>query len=219
MANSPAAKAAGASSSVASGGATTDPHHGGGGSGSWPAPAAVAADGALAAVVADGSVAEAVADAPPASGDGLAKISTVRRRAPKLTIAEPRREPVVDDGPKAARLRVGRVRLWSVARVAFVLNLSFFIVFMVATVSLWMVAATTGTVHQVEHWVASTLLVKSFHLRAQPLLQVTAGIGGLAVVVGTFAAVILGALYNLIADVVGGVEVEVVDRRRPERHS
>lgn len=89
---------------------------------------------------------------------------------------------------------------------------------MVAGVLLWAAATTTGAIDNVERFIKELFALESFAFNGALLLESTA-IGGLVLVLlGTGANVLMAVLYNLTADVVGGVEVTVLEEepaRRP----
>jgi uncharacterized membrane protein len=68
----------------------------------------------------------------------------------------------------------------------------------------------------VEHFIASTLLFKSFKFQSLQILLSTTIIGMILVGVGTGVSVLVAAFYNLISDVVGGVEVTVIEEEPAE---
>jgi hypothetical protein len=89
----------------------------------------------------------------------------------------------------------------------------------VAGVLLWAAAATVGVVGNVEKFIKELFALESFHLSPTKILEGTV-IGGLVLVLlGTGANVVMALIYNLTSDVVGGVEVTVLEEdpavRRP----
>jgi hypothetical protein len=123
-----------------------------------------------------------------------------------------------DEAVAVRRVRrvVRHVDLWSVFRFSLLLYLSFLMVGMVAGAGLWLVATITGVRHAVEHFIASTLLFKSFKFQSLQILLSTTIIGMILVGVGTGVSVLVAAFYNLISDVVGGVEVTVIEEEPAE---
>ena len=120
---------------------------------------------------------------------------------------------------RRARRVIRHVDLWSVFRCSVLLYLSFLVVFLVASIGLWLAATATGARHSVEHFVASTLLFKNFHFQSLQLLGAVGVIGLVMTGVGTGANVVLAAFYNLISDVIGGIELTVIEEdpsRSPE---
>jgi hypothetical protein len=101
-----------------------------------------------------------------------------------------------------------------VFRLVALLYVSFFAVFVVAGIGLWLTASATGARHSVEHFIASTLLVKHFRFDSVRILLSSLAIGAVFLVVATFLTVVLAAFFNLISDVVGGLEVTVIEEER-----
>jgi len=142
--------------------------------------------------------------------------------------------------PQGRRVRrvIRRVDPWTVLRFSVFFYLSIFLVVLVAGVALWQVASVTGVRDNAEGFVGelvgagpttdstgnapSTSSTNSttnnnFRFEGGRILQASA-IGGLVlVVVGTGANVLLVVLYNLISDVVGGIEMTVLEEDATSR--
>lgn len=85
------------------------------------------------------------------------------------------------------------------------------LVAMVAGTLLWAAASVTGVIDNVERFIRELFALESFAFNGTLLLESTA-IGGLVLVLlGTGANVLMAVLYNLTADVVGGVEITVLE--------
>lgn len=96
--------------------------------------------------------------------------------------------------------------------------LSLLVVFLVAGMLLWLVASVTGVVGNIETFVEQLFALDSFHFVGPKLLLGTLLGGGVLTVLGTGLNVLMAVLYNLISDVVGGVEITVLEEepaRRP----
>jgi len=121
----------------------------------------------------------------------------------------------VDAGRFVAVRRVRRVvrhvDLWSVCRLSAMLYLSLMVVFAVAGVGLWLVASATGARQGFERLVASTLLLKNFRFDSVRILLASLAIGAVFVAVATLLTVVFAAFFNLICDVVGGLELTVIE--------
>jgi hypothetical protein len=114
---------------------------------------------------------------------------------------------------QARRVRriVRKIEPWTVLKFSVLWYLSLFVILLVAGVALWIVAGITGARGGVESFFGDLLGSKDFHLLGGKLLE-GAAIGGVVlVVVGTMANTLMAVLYNLISDVVGGVEVTVLE--------
>lgn len=119
--------------------------------------------------------------------------------------------------PRARRPRVRRVTrvvrtvdTWSVFKVSLVFSLFLYVVVLTAGVLLWQVAQNTGTVDNIERFFES-FGWETFELKGGTIYH-NAWVGGLFLVVALTGLCVLGAtLFNLIADLVGGIRVTVLE--------
>jgi hypothetical protein len=117
----------------------------------------------------------------------------------------------------APRPRVRRVTrvvryidTWSVFKVAALFSLAAYFVALTSGVLLWRVAASTGTLDNVERWFTQ-FGWETFELDGGEIYH-NAWIAGLFLVVAlTGLAVLFATLFNLISDLVGGVRVSVLE--------
>jgi hypothetical protein len=109
------------------------------------------------------------------------------------------------------------IDLWSVFRCSLLLYGSLLVVGMVAFMGLWVASSATGARHSVEHFIASALLLKQFRFASATILLSTTAIGVVLVGMATGATVVVAAFYNLISDVVGGVELTVLQEEPADR--
>ncbi|MEY4371979.1 MAG: hypothetical protein RL219_748 [Actinomycetota bacterium] len=99
---------------------------------------------------------------------------------------------------------------WSVFKISLIFYLAMYIVCLVAGVLLWNVAYSTGTIDNISSFFES-FGWKSFEFKGGEIYH-NAWILGLLLVVGlTGMNVVLATLYNLIADLMGGVRVTVLE--------
>ena len=116
-----------------------------------------------------------------------------------------------DEAPARARVvEVRHVDPWSVARVSMIFYLSVLGVLLVTAILLWLGAAVTGVLGNVEHFLRDAGFENFRFLPGQLLAAFTMG-GVVLVAAGTVANLLLAALYNVIVDVVGGIRMSVVD--------
>jgi Transmembrane domain of unknown function (DUF3566) len=112
------------------------------------------------------------------------------------------------------RLVVRRVNAVSVLKVSAVFYFGVLVVMLVAGAVLWNVAAALGIIDDLDKAIRSLFALSTFKLHPLVALGWTAVIGGalcfLGVVVNVFAAI----MYNLISDMVGGVQVTVTADKR-----
>lgn len=120
----------------------------------------------------------------------------------------PRQQRVV---PVAGRRVLRSVDTWTVFRVSFLFYVCVLLVFLIAGALLWMVASTFGVIHNLEKFIRKLFDLNSFHFQGWSILLGSTLGGMVLVLLGTGTNVLAALLYNLIGDVVGGVEFTVED--------
>ena len=110
---------------------------------------------------------------------------------------------------RRGRRTVRKFDVWTVTRASLLLYLALLIVFLVAGVMLWLIAGLTGTLDAVEEAIATTVAFDSFKFVGLQLFVGTALIGLIMSLVGTGVNTLIAVLYNLISDVVGGIEISI----------
>jgi hypothetical protein len=141
---------------------------------------------------------------------------TVRRQRVRPTLPLLRRRPRIR---KVTRIVRG-VDAWTVFKISLVFYVVLFIILLVAGVLLWNLANTTGTVAHVEGFIRDLFGLKTFKFDGAKMFRAAWVLGAILVIAGTGINVTLAVLFNLIADIVGGVRVtvleeEVILRERP----
>jgi Transmembrane domain of unknown function (DUF3566) len=122
--------------------------------------------------------------------------------------------PVRSRGARRTRQVIRRFELRSVLRFSLIFYLCMFLILLVAGIVLWLVATVTGVRGNIENFI-SDLIASKFHFLGLQLLR-GAAIGGLLlVIIGTGFNLLMALLYNLISDVVGGIEISVLDDDKP----
>jgi hypothetical protein len=128
---------------------------------------------------------------------------------------EPPRAAAVPEEPKKAApssLRLVRVEPYSVTRLAFVVSVALMIVSVVAVAIFWIMLAVTGVWGQINDSVASLLSDDSASFDITDYLGFTRVVGatlvlsGINVILMTGLATVGAHLYNLAAELLGGVE-------------
>jgi len=119
----------------------------------------------------------------------------------------------VDRVAQGRRVRrvVRRVDPWSVLRFSLVFYACMLVVALVAGFLLWGAASTTGVIDNVERFVKELFALESFRINGGLIFRSTLLGGAVLVLLGAGANVLLAVLYNLTSDVVGGVEVVVLE--------
>ena len=116
----------------------------------------------------------------------------------------------VSQGRRLRRV-IRRVDPWTVLRFSLLFYGCMLVVGMVAGLLLWAAASTTGVIDNVEQFIKDLFALESFAFNGVLLLESTLIGGVVLVLLGTGANVLMAVLYNLTADVVGGIEVTVLE--------
>jgi len=101
--------------------------------------------------------------------------------------------------------------VWGLARCAILLYLCAVVVGTAAVVGLWMLASRSVAIPNIESFIAQLFSLKKFRPRPEQLLLDTLEIGAGWVLVAGLVTVISGVVFNLISDVVGGIEVTLLE--------
>jgi hypothetical protein len=109
------------------------------------------------------------------------------------------------------------VDLWSVLKVSICFYLCALIVLLTASVMLWWIASAAGVIHNVEHFVGDLVNNKDFKFLSWQVLRAATLIGLVVVCILTVISVLAAAFYNLFAELLGGVEVTVVEQEEINR--
>ena len=119
--------------------------------------------------------------------------------------------------PKGRRVRrvVRKIDTWTVLRLSFVFWLCVALIGLVAAVLLWALAGRFDVFNSVSKFLES-LGILDFRFHGGVIFKAAALIAMVLVLLATGASVLLAVLYNLISDVVGGVELVVLEEE-PDR--
>ncbi|MEZ5381502.1 MAG: DUF3566 domain-containing protein [Microthrixaceae bacterium] len=119
---------------------------------------------------------------------------------------------------RARRVRrlVRHVDPWSVFKLSLVLNVCMWFIFLVAGVTMWSVARSSGTIENFEKFIAQSFSLTDVSIDADLLFRVYSLIGLIITLALTGAAVIGSILFNLISDLIGGVWVSVIEEESAE---
>ena len=117
-------------------------------------------------------------------------------------------------GPRPRVRRVTRVirevEPWSLFKIALLFHFVLYLVALVASVLLWNVANATGTVDNVERFLES-FGWDSFNFDGSAMFRGLWILGLFWVVLATGIVVLAATVFNLIADLVGGIRVTVLE--------
>ena len=120
-------------------------------------------------------------------------------------------------GPRRARLTVKRIDPWSVMKFSFAVSLVLFIVVIVAASVLYLALDSMGVFTSINQTVADLVesgggAGASFRITARGVIGTAAVLGALNVLLFTSLATLGAFIYNVCADLVGGVEVTLAER-------
>ncbi len=132
--------------------------------------------------------------------------------------AAPASKPAAaSSGAREARLRLVRVDPWSVTKTAFTLSVALMIVAVVAMTVLWSVLSIAGVWDQINSTVTAVLSDDSGsfdikdYLGFGRLVGLTLVISAINVLITTAVTAIAAHLYNLAAQLLGGVTVTLAE--------
>ncbi len=108
------------------------------------------------------------------------------------------------------RRLVRRVDVWSVFKVSVTFYVCILVVLLVAGTVLWNVASAFGVIKTIDKLVRSLFALTSFQIHPLAALAWGAAVGAVLCMLGVLVNVIAAVLYNLISDVIGGVQVVIV---------
>lgn len=123
--------------------------------------------------------------------------------------------PVVDDAPRQVKLVVASVNPWSVMKVSFLLSVALGVATVVATIVLWLMVDGMHVFSTLEDFLKS-LGAERFtslldYVRLPKVISYATIMAVANVVIMTAAATLSAFLYNVIAALVGGVRVSLMD--------
>ncbi|HSP04820.1 MAG TPA: DUF3566 domain-containing protein [Acidimicrobiales bacterium] len=140
---------------------------------------------------------------------------------PQPTVPDERRGT---QAPAPSRSRRGRGRkvrkvhrvvrhldIWSVAKLAAVFALCWYVVGMISGYLLWQAADRVGTIDGIEGFFEDAGGYDTFEILGDIVFRAAAVVGLLLAALGVFAAVLGALLFNLISDLTGGVRMTVID--------
>ncbi len=121
-------------------------------------------------------------------------------------------------GPRRARLNLKRIDPWSVMKFAFAVSVVLFIVVVVATSVLYLALDAMGVWEKVNGMVGELFNASGqnsaspFHITAWGVIGTSMLVGAVNVVLFTALATLSAFIYNVCADLVGGVELTLAER-------
>ncbi|MFI5495445.1 DUF3566 domain-containing protein [Actinoplanes sp. NPDC051859] len=159
----------------------------------------------------------------PASGapaSGAAAVGAARVSEAVRTARSPVAAATAARGPRRARLNLKRIDPWSVMKFAFAVSVVLFIVVVVATSVLYLALDAMGVWSEVNKSLQSLVNASGgtgssgggFRITAWGVIGTSMLIGAVNVVLFTALATLGAFIYNVCADLVGGVELTLAER-------
>ncbi len=136
--------------------------------------------------------------------------SSQAKAPPSAKQSEPATKTTAGKGPRSTAVVLRRVRPMSLLRISVLFYLSLCLALFIASVLLWAGANAIGLVGNVEGFM-DEIGFTDFRLRPGPLLAGSALFSVVLVFAGSLANFLMAVLYNLIADVVGGIKVVLTE--------
>lgn len=112
---------------------------------------------------------------------------------------------------------VRRVDPWSVLKLSLIFYFCVWLMVVVSGVLLWGAAVGSGTISSLESFIAEFLAFEEFSFNGDQLFQIFALGGLIGVFVATAATAVLAVLFNLIADLTGGIRFTVIEEESARR--
>jgi transmembrane protein DUF3566 len=160
--------------------------------------------------------AAAVGSAPSRDGVMLGGGMVVPAEGSLATRPRPVQVAVARRGPRRARLVIKHIDPWTVLKISFVVSIVMLAVIVVAVAVIYAVLGRMGVWTQINtlvNEVSPTTTSSALHnpVSSGRVVGVAAVIGAINVVLLTALSTLGAAIYNLISDLVGGVEVTLTD--------
>jgi hypothetical protein len=114
---------------------------------------------------------------------------------------------------RQARVVVRKVAPWSVLKISFLFYICIMAVILGALVILYGVLGAIGAIQNVEDLIRELFSDDTFKIHGDWLFSRGLAVGLAMVVLWTLINVFVAFLYNLLSDIVGGIEVTLSERR------
>jgi transmembrane protein DUF3566 len=115
--------------------------------------------------------------------------------------------------PRQTTVVVRRVQPWSVLRFSLLFYFCLMLIFLLALLILYWVLGLIGVLDSLSHLIGEFLGNARFAINGFYIFSRLFLIGAVGVVVWSFVNLCVALLYNLVSDVVGGIQVTLSERR------
>jgi hypothetical protein len=160
---------------------------------------------------------KAAFEAEPAPTGGGTRAERERARREQAKQARRQKRTLVPVGglrrPMERRYRqtIRSVDLWTVLKISVCFYLCGLIVSLGALIVLWWIASGLGVIHNIENFVGDLLGSDSFEFLSWRILRGATLVGLVIVCLQVVCTVLAAAFYNLFSELLGGIEITVVE--------
>jgi len=112
---------------------------------------------------------------------------------------------------RQSRVEMSKIDLWSALKVSLCFYLAGLALLLVTGLVVWLLLDASGGIRSFEKFMGDILSAKDFHFVAPQILLGSVLVGLVLVALLSILTVIAAALYNVFADLVGGIEVTLTE--------
>ena len=112
---------------------------------------------------------------------------------------------------RQSRVEMSKIDLWSALKVSLCFYLAGLALLLVTGLVVWLLLDASGGIRSFERFMGDILSAKNFHFVAPQILLGSVLVGLVLVALMSILTVIAAALYNVFADLVGGIEVTLTE--------
>ena len=112
---------------------------------------------------------------------------------------------------RQSRVEMSKIDLWSALKVSLCFYLAGLALLLVTGLVVWLLLDASGGIRSFERFMGDILSAKDFHFVAPQILLGSVLVGLVLVALMSILTVIAAALYNVFADLVGGIEVTLTE--------
>jgi hypothetical protein len=112
---------------------------------------------------------------------------------------------------RRSRVEMTKIDVWSALKVSLCFYLAGLALLIVTGLVVWLLLDASGGIRDFERFMGDILSAKNFHFVAPQILLGAVLVGLVLVALMSILTVIAAALYNVFADLVGGVEITLTE--------